>query len=127
MTDNRRHSIAALVLGLLAATLLPSIADARPDITSANYMLPACRSFVQGTKVETTAYPEQAFCVGIVSALIHVGVNLPPNVRSCRPDGATIEQAMRVVLAYIERRPQRMHDGFKELALEALHEAWPCN
>jgi hypothetical protein len=92
-------------------------------------MLPACQSFVQGTKVETTraAYPEQAFCVGIVSALSYVGADLPPNVRSCRPDGATIEQAMRVVLAYIERRPQRMHESFKELALEALHEAWPCN
>jgi hypothetical protein len=31
-----------------------------------------------------------------------------------------------VVVAYIERRPQRMHEDFGVLAVEALHEAWPC-
>jgi hypothetical protein len=31
-----------------------------------------------------------------------------------------------VVLAYIQRRPQRMHEDFQDLAIEAFHEAWPC-
>jgi hypothetical protein len=31
-----------------------------------------------------------------------------------------------VVIAYIEAHPQRMNDDFTELALEAMHDAWPC-
>jgi hypothetical protein len=33
---------------------------------------------------------------------------------------------VRVAVAYIERRPQRMHEDFRMLAVEAFHEAWPC-
>ena len=32
---------------------------------------------------------------------------------------------VRIVVAYIERYPQRMHENFKRLALEAMREAWP--
>jgi Rap1a immunity proteins len=28
--------------------------------------------------------------------------------------------------SYIEARPERMHEPFRKLALEALGEAWPC-
>jgi hypothetical protein len=42
------------------------------------------------------------------------------------PDKVTINQASRVVIAYIEARPARMHEPFNELALEALRDAWPC-
>jgi hypothetical protein len=50
------------------------------------------------------------------------------NLSSCRPQGVIHEQAVRVVVAYIERRPQRMHEDFRRLALEAMHEAsWPAN
>jgi hypothetical protein len=40
--------------------------------------------------------------------------------------GVTNTQIVRVVVVYIERRPQRMHENFKDLVLEALHDAWPC-
>jgi len=35
-------------------------------------------------------------------------------------------QMLSVALAYIERRPQRGHEEFAELAIEAWREAWPC-
>jgi hypothetical protein len=31
-----------------------------------------------------------------------------------------------VVIKYIEARPERMHERFGDLALEALTAAWPC-
>jgi hypothetical protein len=34
---------------------------------------------------------------------------------------------VRVVVAYIEARPARVHEDFRNLALEALREAWPCS
>jgi Rap1a immunity proteins len=33
---------------------------------------------------------------------------------------------MAVVIKYIEARPERMHEQFGKLALEALTAAWPC-
>jgi Rap1a immunity proteins len=53
--------------------------------------------------------------------------SLQPQYRSCRPNTATGEQMIRVALAYIERRPERMHEDFRTLVIEAWHEAWPCN
>jgi hypothetical protein len=38
----------------------------------------------------------------------------------------TLEQKIRVVVAYIEARPNRMHENFNFLAIEALRDAWPC-
>ena len=42
------------------------------------------------------------------------------------PKGSTVNQGLRVVVRYIEARPQRMHESFAFLAIEALHNAWPC-
>jgi hypothetical protein len=42
------------------------------------------------------------------------------------PDGVTTGQEVRVVIAYIDARPARMHEDFRSLALEALRAAWPC-
>jgi hypothetical protein len=42
------------------------------------------------------------------------------------PEKVTLLQLVRGVIAYIEARPQRMHESFNDLALEALRTAWPC-
>jgi len=44
----------------------------------------------------------------------------------CPPAGATIKQRIQVIIAYIEARPQRMHEDFRVLAVEAMQKAWPC-
>jgi hypothetical protein len=41
-------------------------------------------------------------------------------------DGVTLGQEVRVVVAYIEARPELMHEPFRMLALEVLRSAWPC-
>jgi hypothetical protein len=45
------------------------------------------------------------------------------------PHGAdeTLNQQVKVVISYIEARPARMHEPFRDLALEALRAAWPCS
>jgi hypothetical protein len=42
------------------------------------------------------------------------------------PKGATVEQGVRVIVRYIEARPQRCTNRLCFLAIEALHDAWPC-
>jgi hypothetical protein len=42
------------------------------------------------------------------------------------PQGLTNNQAVAVVIKYIEARPERMHEPFGLLAMEAMKAAWPC-
>jgi hypothetical protein len=42
------------------------------------------------------------------------------------PKKATNQQMARVIVRYVEARPEKMHEAFMLLAFEALHEAWPC-
>jgi hypothetical protein len=44
----------------------------------------------------------------------------------CGPDSATNEQAVRMIVSFIDSRPEQMDRRFELLALEALVAAWPC-
>jgi hypothetical protein len=125
--DFPRVECTRLVLALLAAALFSQDADAESDKRSANYLVPECQKFIALSEGDTfISGLNQGRCVGIIHGISYLSEYLPPDVRSCPPKGATAAQTIRVVLAYIERRPQRMHEDFRELAIEALHEAWPC-
>ena len=65
---------------------------------------------------------EMGRCIGMIE-----GVALLANYGVfCPPAGATIKQRIQVIIAYIEARPQRMHEDFRVLAAEAMQKAWPC-
>src|SRR5262245_40957951 len=127
MTDKRRNATAALALGLLAAAL-PQNADAQQHMT-ANDLVPPCKDVIVSAETQAMKFNtawQQGICVGIIAGLSAVGKDLPPGASWCGRQNVTIEQMVRVVVAYIERRPQRMHEDFRQLAVEAFHEAWPC-
>ena len=44
----------------------------------------------------------------------------------CPPEVTNNLERVRVIVAYIEARPERMKDGFGLLANEAMAKAWPC-
>jgi hypothetical protein len=83
------------------------------DTTSANVVLPGCKD--QGGSFGV------GYCQGVMD-----GIAFVQDGHFCVPMGVTLRQAMRVVVAYIEARPARMHEDFRKLALEGLREAWPC-
>ncbi len=60
-------------------------------------------------------------CSGTVRTLLSVDV-----IETCVPSRSTQGQAVRVVMRYIEARPERQHESFVLLALEAFRAAWPC-
>ena len=65
---------------------------------------------------------EMGRCIGMIE-----GVALLANYGVfCPPAGAIIKQRIQVIIAYIEARPQRMHEDFRVLAVEAMQKAWPC-
>jgi Rap1a immunity proteins len=115
-----------ILLGVLAAALLAEGVEAQQrDMKSANFLFAACQKLAAGTDNSTDNFL-QGVCGGIVDTLADMKSLLPSHYKFCPPKNVTTEQAVRVVVAYIERRPQRMHESFKLFALEALHEAWPC-
>jgi hypothetical protein len=93
----------------------------RNTTNSANSMLPHCKSDTGGRGIFM-----EGVCSGSIATLGFVGPILDDAYRFCFPDGATNEQMTRIVIAYIEARPARMHEDFRDLALEALRAAWPC-
>jgi hypothetical protein len=81
-----------------------------------------CRGLIK----ESPGDFRQGVCSGEVGALVAVGQGLPGNNRFCFPAGSTRGQAVRIVVAYIDQNPARLHELFATLAIEALHRAWPC-
>jgi Rap1a immunity proteins/Adenylate and Guanylate cyclase catalytic domain len=59
-------------------------------------------------------------CAGAVIAVIRIDRNI------CGPRGSDVDQAVRVVVQYIDSRPTRLHEDFSDLAAEALRAAWSC-
>jgi Rap1a immunity proteins len=62
----------------------------------------------------------------MIAALNFVGGVVFAAANVCLPQGVTNNQVVAVVIKYIEARPERMHEQFGDLALEALTAAWPC-
>jgi hypothetical protein len=82
--------------------------------------MPGCREFINP---KSNADYRQGICGGIVRAMFFFART---RLEVCTPDGANLGQAVRVVVAYIDQRPERLHERFEALALEALQKAWPC-
>jgi Rap1a immunity proteins len=85
-------------------------------VTSANTVMPGCRAFI----AHPDEYYLQGYCMGAVAAIIRVDPS------TCPPKDSTIGQGVRVVVKYIDSRPERLHEDFNDLAAEALRIAWPC-
>jgi hypothetical protein len=112
---------ASLVLALLTG---PALGE--EDTSSANAIMPGCRAFLEKEPPSSRiAWYEGGVCIGMIKGLSYAASMQPP-IPFCVPDDATIGQMVRVVVSYIDRHPERMHQSFMYLAFLALKEAWPC-
>jgi hypothetical protein len=97
------------------------------DPYSANARLGGCQINKEKVRNLTEAM-DVGVCVGVVATLMKLsreGV-LQYRYNFCAPAGATVGQAERVIVRYIDMIPERAHQDFFGLALEALQDAWPC-
>jgi len=130
----------SVLLGAAALAFTITAARAAEDIYSANYVLPGCRTFVNSTigtiPLSAGSAALMGECVGRISGIVEMtillgssaGTNPYVQLFMCLdiPGKVTKGQIIRVIIAYIEARPARMHESFTTLALEALRDAWPC-
>ena len=105
----------------LLATCLASPAAAQDYNESADFMLEHCRSVLAGRGSQWGSY-----CAGHVAGILLLGQFLVPTSRFCPPTGWTPQQGMRVVVAFLDANPHRLHQPFSGLAVEAMRAAWPC-
>jgi hypothetical protein len=111
-----------VVCGALMA-LGMATAEGAQSFHSADAMLPGSKLLVAGAmgKDLSEAY-DVGFCAGTVSAI----VSLTRGYDMCPSSSVTQGQILQVVIRYVEARPQRVHEEFGPLAIEALRDGWPC-
>ena len=119
-----------LVLGIAIGLIATSALAQQDDKFTAKYLLPYCRDAINN-KAPTMSSDAvmQGMCVGMVDALDFLMSDLPAEdkeYRSCPPSDATLKQTVQLVIKYIDARPERMNESFKKLAIEAIHDVWPC-
>ena len=110
-------------MALIAAMLLGSEAAFALDADTADAIMPACRMVLgMAPNGLTTKFTVQdsGICIGLVEGLSYQRQGI------CYAPGVTVSQSIRVVVKYIDDRPERLQEDFKILALEALRAAWPC-
>ena len=93
--------------------------------TSADTWFSGCKAFVEGHAIDSAEFAAENFCSGMVTGLASVGQLLPSNMQFCPPWNSTARELARVVVQYIEAQPERMHEDFRTLTLQAFHKAWP--
>jgi len=108
---------------LATIAALATTAAAAADTSSANFMLPSCKSLLARHVVENF---QQGHCAGLIEGLAFLARRATPSHRSCRPDGVTTGQVVTTIVRWLKQRPRGWHENFKYLALEAMHETWPC-
>jgi hypothetical protein len=132
---NEGLAVKKVILCLWLVLLMPSMALSETRDDSANFVMHGCRDALSGDTKKIAYFPA-GLCVGAVMGIVYAG-----NVQCLAiqqgsltewkggvdpPKAFTPEQAMRVVVKYIDARPERMNELFYLLAWDALIEAWPC-
>jgi hypothetical protein len=116
-----------LVLSLLFLALSGAVAQANDSRSGTSY-LSGCRLVAEANtkslNIESTL--EVGRCIGAISSLLYVGSSLSEPIRFCPPSGVSINQAARVIMKFLDAKPEKLHEDFRGLAIEALRGAWPC-
>jgi hypothetical protein len=89
---------------------------------SANYLMDGCRAVADGTVGTAAADPDNAFRAGMCLGELYT----LRQFTLCAPQAVTVGQVAKVVLAYLDRHPEKLHEKFVVLAATALAQTWPC-
>lgn len=57
-----------------------------------------------------------SMCAGSLGTLLFLGDALPDDYRICRPRGAVLHDAVRIVVSHVEAQPERGHENFNGLS-----------
>lgn len=107
-------------------SLLSVSGSAEEPALSGEVLLKHCESVLQD---RTPRSFEAGVCVGMLQTLTYIQPLLDPQYERagyCLPQGLPHEQEVRVVVTYLQSHPERLQEEGQTLALDALHQAFPC-
>lgn len=105
--------------------------------TDGNQLLKNCKEYVRTVDSGTaskTEFVESGYCLGYVTGVIddhfmwQISESSPldPAKHFCLPDGVTPDQAVRVLLKWLDDHPARLHERAIDLILNAFRDSFPC-
>jgi Rap1a immunity proteins len=106
---------AAVVIAGLVLSSSPALAR------TGNESLEDCRA-VYDPNPERKVSWGTGLCLGVVQAIMFWEGRL----QICIPEGVTSGQATRILVNYMESRPDFLHYDLPQLALLAFLKQWPC-
>jgi len=120
---------------LLSVPLMLTFTAVNPvDHTeTTNFLLPFCKPSLNERQPQARAY-FSGVCHGSVGTIMdmlrianmdHDKVLVAGNCAAI-PDSATLEQAVRVVVKYVDNHPEQINYPFIATVVIAFTEAWPC-
>ena len=118
-------ALLVVVIGVMLS-LLPESGAAEEPALSGAVLLKHCESVLQDGAPKSF---EAGTCVGILETLRYIQPLLDPKYEKagyCLPPGLPFEQEARVVVTYLQSHPERLQEEGRTLALDALHQAFPC-
>ena len=108
------------LIWLIAAT--PSVASTTVD---GNTLLKECQKAIKLVDDDDAKYGD-VYDIGSCTGFIH-GLMTVPNTIFCIPVNVSTNQAIRVLVRYLEEHPEVLHLAKGKLALDAFADAFPCH
>ncbi len=119
-----RLTLTIVLTGLAIAHTGLAETPTRIDVTVRG-VLPGCRSLAATRGIARST--EGAFCSGMIDALLYIGELLPPDHCYSVPLDMPRHQVVQAIVSKIEGiYPSVKAQHFGGLALELLHDMWPC-
>jgi hypothetical protein len=121
--------VARNVLFLLSFMVTAETAVTASAQQSSEELLWLCNG--TGAKDQIDKITQRLICVSYISGafdmlrLLSDGMNLKAVCAPAR--GVSIDQLSRVVVKWIERNPERMHESARTAVMSAVAAAFPCN
>lgn len=121
-----------VVVVILILLALPTVEFAFTGKGNGNDLREACTAFISvyDTGSVDASMERGGWCAGLLHGIVGMNSMYKGLARYkmyfCPPEGYTNGQGIRIVVAYLNKHPERLHMDATTLVVHALHEAFPC-
>ncbi len=127
--------VVSVIAGFVLSRFVDGLSDTEapvPAIVEKKYLngselLTACKNQLEMyDKLDKTeiGVPYDADCFGLL--LLALDPSTKRLLHVCAPDKLKAQQAIPIVVKFLEKNPQRLHEPAMGLVLSALDQAFPC-
>ncbi len=121
----RMREFSVGLVGVMLSLMSMAHAAAAPPV-SGDILLKHCEAALQDRAPRSF---EAGVCVGMLQTLTYIQPLVDPKYGKagyCLPQGSADQQEIQVVVTYLQSHPERLQEEGQTLALDALHQAFPC-